>query len=160
VADDGVGRRTPHGKLEHEVGEAAPEDQAGHHAGDAVCEEILEGASAVQVMRSGRRAVVKNLVLLAVAGLGLYVVWPSLMDVFASWPRLVVIKPAWYAGMMTAVVASFACVWLLYELVLRTSAWFAIVASQLAGSAFGRIVPGGSATAGGRSAHLGDDAPS
>jgi uncharacterized membrane protein YbhN (UPF0104 family) len=148
LADDGVGRPTPHGKPEHEVGEAAPEDLAGSHAGDAVPEEILEGASAAQVVRSRRRAVIKNLVFLAVAGLGLYVVWPSLMDVFASWPRLAVIEPAWYAGMAAAVVGSFACVWLLYKLVLRTSAWFAIITSQLAGSAFGRIVPGGSATAG------------
>jgi uncharacterized membrane protein YbhN (UPF0104 family) len=115
---------------------------------ETVSEAILEGASAAQVVRSRRRSVVKNLALLAVAGLGLYVVWPSLMDVFASWPRLAVIEPAWYAGMLAAVVGSFACVWLLYKLVLHTSAWFAIITSQLAGSAFGRIVPGGSATAG------------
>jgi hypothetical protein len=115
---------------------------------ETVSEEILEGVSAAQVVRSRRGAVVKNLILLAVAGLGLYVVWPSLMDVFASWPRLAVIEPVWYAGMMAAVVGSFVCVWLLYKLVLRTSAWFAIITSQLAGSAFGRIVPGGSATAG------------
>jgi uncharacterized membrane protein YbhN (UPF0104 family) len=121
---------------------------AGDLTGETVSEEILEGASAAQVVRSRRRAVVKNLVLLAVAGLGLYVVWPSLMDVFASWPRLAVIQPVWYAGMVAAVAGSFACVWLLYKLVLNTSAWFAIITSQLAGSAFGRIVPGGSATAG------------
>ena len=95
-----------------------------------------------------RRGLVKNLAFLVLAAVGLYIVWPSLMDVFTSWPRLAVIEPGWYAGMAAAVIGSFACVWVLYRIVLHTGAWFAIVTSQLAGSAFGRIVPGGAASAG------------
>ncbi len=95
-----------------------------------------------------RRSLLKNLAFLVLTGIGLYVVWPSLMDVFTSWPRLAVIEPQWYAGMAAAVIGSIACVWVLYRIVLRTGAWFAIITSQLAGSAFGRIVPGGAASAG------------
>jgi uncharacterized protein (TIRG00374 family) len=50
--------------------------------------------------------------------------------------------------MVAAVAGSFFCVWVLYRVVLHVRGWFVIGASQLASSAFGRIVPGGAASAG------------
>jgi len=94
------------------------------------------------------RVIILRVAFLVLALVGLYVVWPSLMDVFSSWPRLRVIEPGWYVAMVAAVAGSFACVWVLYRVVLHVRSWFVIGASQLASSAFGRIVPGGAASAG------------
>ena len=94
------------------------------------------------------RVIILRLGFLVLALVGLYIVWPSLMEVFSSWPRLLVIEPGWYAGMVLAVAGSFFCIWLLYRVVLHVDDWFAVAASQLASSAFGRIVPGGAASAG------------
>ena len=95
-----------------------------------------------------RRTIIVRVAFLALALVGLYVVWPSLVDIFSSWPRLRVIEPGWYAAMVAAVAGSVFCVWVLYRVVLHQRAWFAIGTSQLASSAFGRIVPGGAASAG------------
>ena len=43
---------------------------------------------------------------------------------------------------------SFFCVWALQRVAMRAGDWRAVAESQLAGNAFGRIVPGGMATAG------------
>jgi uncharacterized protein (TIRG00374 family) len=94
------------------------------------------------------RVIILRVAFLVLALVGLYVVWPSLMDVFSSWPRLRVIEPGWYAAMVAAVAGSFFCVWVLYRVVLHVRSWFVVGASQLASSAFGRIVPGGAASAG------------
>jgi uncharacterized protein (TIRG00374 family) len=50
--------------------------------------------------------------------------------------------------MLVAEAASFVSLWLLQRLAIRTRDLYAIATSQLAGNAFGRIVPGGGATAG------------
>ena len=41
---------------------------------------------------------------------------------------------------------SFVCIWQLQRICLRTTAWFSISLSHLAGNAFNRITPGGGAT--------------
>ena len=54
----------------------------------------------------------------------------------------------WVAVALGFEAASFLAVWELQRIVLRTPSWFAVGTSQLTGNAFGRIVPGGMATAG------------
>ena len=49
--------------------------------------------------------------------------------------------------MVVAEALSFGCLWVLQRLALRTHDTYAVVTSQLAGNAFGRIVPGGGAAA-------------
>ena len=87
----------------------------------------------------------RHAVFLGLAAVGLYVVWPTLWDVFSALPELRRIEPWWFAGMAAAVAASVVCVWWLYRIVLHVHDWYLIAASQMASSAFGRIVPGGSA---------------
>ena len=53
------------------------------------------------------RAIILRVAFLVLALVGLYVVWPSLVDIFSSWPRLRVIEPGWYAAMVAAVAGSF-----------------------------------------------------
>jgi uncharacterized protein (TIRG00374 family) len=86
--------------------------------------------------------------LLVVTAVSLYLVFPSLLQVLSASPRLTQLEPPWFAAMLVAEAASFVCLWLLQRLAVRTRDLFAIATSQLAGNAFGRIVPGGGAAAG------------
>ena len=97
---------------------------------------------------SDRRAIWGRLTLLLVTLIALYVLWPSLLKVFQAWPELLSLNPSWFVVMFAAELASFACIWTLQRLALRTDRWFAVATAQLAGNAFSRIVPGGAAAGG------------
>lgn len=85
-------------------------------------------------------------VLLLVAAVSLYLVTPSVLEVFSSWGQLRQLDPVWLGLVAAAQFASFASLWTLQRLALRTRSWLPVVTSQLAGNAAGRIVPGGAAT--------------
>jgi uncharacterized protein (TIRG00374 family) len=85
---------------------------------------------------------------MGIAGIGLYVVWPSLMTVFSSWPELQDLNPAWFLAMLAFEVASFVCAWTLTRRALHATGWFRIATAQLAGNALSRVVPGGAAAGG------------
>jgi len=80
---------------------------------------------------------------LAISAIGLYIVWPALLDVFSAWPGLLTLDPAWMCLSFLAELASFAALWELQRIALRSDGWFLVVTSQLAGNAFSRTVPGG-----------------
>jgi hypothetical protein len=86
--------------------------------------------------------------MLAVTGVSLYLVAPSLIKVLSSWPEVARLEPALLLVMLALESASFFCLWLLQRLSLHRPRWFPVITSQLAGNAFGRIVPGGGAAAG------------
>ena len=94
-----------------------------------------------------RKLVVRGLFLLLTA-VSLYLLFPSLVEVFTSWRDLRTLDVVWVAIALGFEAASFLAVWELQRIVLRTPSWFAVGTSQLTGNAFGRIVPGGMATAG------------
>lgn len=75
----------------------------------------------------------------------LYILAPSLLTVFRSWPQLLKLNPLWYVVMLGAEAASFICVWALQRVALRTDRWFGVATAQLAGNAFSRVVPAGAA---------------
>jgi uncharacterized protein (TIRG00374 family) len=91
------------------------------------------------------RQILKRAVVVAVAGVSIYLVLPTITEVFASWPRLSTLDPIWFTGAIAAEVAHFTCTFALQRLALRTKAWFPVVTSQLAGNAITLIVPGGAA---------------
>ncbi|HZL63983.1 MAG TPA: flippase-like domain-containing protein [Thermoleophilia bacterium] len=110
-----------------------------------------DGDIKVQVAAAPARrrwAIAKRVIILGVTGLGLYVVWPSLADVFRSGPRLATISPLWGIPIFLVEAASFVCMWALLKLALSTDEWFPVATAQLAGNAFSRIVPGGAAAGG------------
>ena len=84
--------------------------------------------------------------LLAVTALCLYVFGPSLADVFEAWDRLGEVHPVAVLAVIGLEFGSFWCVWVLQRIALRTTEWFSVVTTQLAGNAFNRITPGGGAT--------------
>ena len=94
-----------------------------------------------------RRRYGLRLILLAVAGLSLYLLAPSLLTVLSSWPKLRSFDPVWIAPALACEVASYVSLWMLQRVALRTSSWFAVATSRLTGNAIGNVVPGGGATA-------------
>jgi uncharacterized protein (TIRG00374 family) len=98
--------------------------------------------------RQLHRKLVTRGLLLVVTAVSLYLLFPSLLEVFSSWQRLLDLSPLWVGLMILFEAGSFFCVWVLQRLAMRTKDWRAVAESQLAGNAFGRIVPGGMATAG------------
>ncbi len=94
-----------------------------------------------------KKLVIRGL-LLIVTAVSLYLLFPSLLEVFSSWRRLLDLSPVWVGLMVVFEAGSFVCVWVLQRVAMRTKDWRAVAESQLAGNAFGRIVPGGMATAG------------
>ena len=91
------------------------------------------------------QAVVKRAAVVLVAGLAIYLVFPALTEVFASWPRLSTLDPRWFAQAIGAEIAHFLCTFALQRLALRTKAWLPVITSLLAGNAITLIMPGGAA---------------
>jgi uncharacterized membrane protein YbhN (UPF0104 family) len=94
-----------------------------------------------------RATLVRRIVLLAVTGVSLYIVFPTLVEVIGSAPQLSGIQAGWFAAMGLLQVGSIACLVVLQRIAFRVRAWLPVLTSLLAGSAFGRIVPGGAAAA-------------
>jgi len=80
---------------------------------------------------------------LVVSMIALYVVWPSLVAVFASADDLRHVNPLWFLVMIGFEGASFASIWALVALCIGSRRYFVIGTSQIAGNAVSKIVPGG-----------------
>jgi len=92
-----------------------------------------------------RRRLVRTVFWLAVTGVSLYLVAPSLVDVLGSWDDLDRLSPAWLGLMLALQTGALACLWALQYLAMRGPAFRAVVSSQLAGNALAKIAPGGGA---------------
>lgn len=91
---------------------------------------------------------VRRGLLLGITAVSLYLLAPTLWNVFGSFPQLADFSPLWFASMLLLQIGSYGCMWAVQRLALRTDEWGPVVTSQLASNAFGRIVPGGVAAAG------------
>jgi uncharacterized protein (TIRG00374 family) len=91
------------------------------------------------------RSILKRTVAVVVAGVTIYLVFPSLTEVFSSWPKLTSLDPVWFSFALLLEVGHFTCTIALQRIALRTNAWFSVATSQLAGNAVSLIVPGGAA---------------
>jgi len=84
--------------------------------------------------------------LLTITGICLYLFAPSIAEVFAAWDKLGNVHPVAIPFILAAEVASFASMWVLQRIALRTHGWFAVINTQLASNSFNRVTPGGGAT--------------
>jgi uncharacterized protein (TIRG00374 family) len=91
------------------------------------------------------KTVAKRAAMVVITGVALYLVFPAITEVLASWPRLSTLHPWWLILAVAFQVAHFTCTFALQRLALRTRAWFPVVTSQLAGNAVTLIMPGGAA---------------
>ncbi|MGH3023775.1 MAG: lysylphosphatidylglycerol synthase transmembrane domain-containing protein [Gaiellaceae bacterium] len=97
--------------------------------------------------RRKRRLAGQGLFLL-VSLVSLYLLLPSLLEVFTSWRDLLELDVVWLAIALGVEALSFVAIWELQRVALQTRSWFAVSLSQLAGNALSRIIPGGAASAG------------
>jgi len=90
-------------------------------------------------------SIAKKVIIAVVAGIAIYLAFPSLVAVFGSWPKLASLEPWWFGAAVLAEVAHFACTIWLQRIALQTKAWFSVATSQLTGNAISSVVPGGAA---------------
>ena len=89
----------------------------------------------------------KRAVWLALTGVSIYFVIPSVSKVFGSWPELQRLEEGSLLIMTGLTLLSLICFWILLGLSLRSTRWILMATSQLTSGAIARIVPGGAATA-------------
>ena len=87
----------------------------------------------------------RQLIWLAITGVSLYLVAPSLVDVLAEADEVIKLEPAWLLAMAGLQFASIACLWELQRLALHDKRWQPVIASQLAANGLSKIAPGGGA---------------
>ncbi len=80
-----------------------------------------------------------------VAGITIYLLFPSLVEVFSSYPKLTHLDAIWFLVAVVLQVGHFTCTIALQRIALRTRAWYSVATSQLTGNAISLIVPGGAA---------------
>lgn len=93
-----------------------------------------------------RRWSAGRVLLLAATGICLYLLAPSIVEVFSAWQRLDRFDPIWLVAILACETASFGCIWALQRIVMPDVGWVDGALSQLVGNAFNRITPGGGAT--------------
>jgi uncharacterized protein (TIRG00374 family) len=108
-------------------------------------EAMAESITAQEAHRLTWIGVVKRAVVVAVGGLAIYFVLPSITEVLGSWPRLSSLNAVWFAVAVAAEIGHFVCTFALQRLALRTRGWFAVITPQLASNAVSNIVPAGAA---------------
>ena len=106
-------------------------------------EHEIERGAAAEPAASGRLP--RTVFWLVVTAISLYLVAPSLIDVFGSWDDLDELAPGWLAAMAGLQALALACLWALQYLAMRGPSWPAVISSQLAGNALAKIAPGGGA---------------
>lgn len=97
-------------------------------------------------MSSSSRFVKRTLVT-GVTAVSIYIVIPSIIEVFSSWPELERLRSGSLFIMAVLILLSLGSFWALLGLCVDTKNWGLVAMSQLAASALSRILPGGAATA-------------
>jgi len=92
-----------------------------------------------------RARLVRTAIWMAITAVSLYLVFPSLVEVFGSWNQLGRFSPGWLLAMVVLQVAVLACLWGLQHVALAARRWGPVITSQLAGNALSKIAPGGGA---------------
>jgi len=90
-------------------------------------------------------SVTRRVLFLALTGVSLYLLAPSLIEVFSTAPRLTALEPTWFVPMILLQAGSLVCMALVQLICLHAQRLGPVLSSQIAGNAFARIVPGGGA---------------
>ena len=100
------------------------------------------------VRRLLSRLPLRQVIVFAIAIVGLYFVWPQLVSLFSHVPQLRGISWFWFLLMGVLEAGSFTCAWGLMRLTLGERSWFLIGTAQLTSNAVSRVIPGGAAAGG------------
>jgi uncharacterized protein (TIRG00374 family) len=126
------------------------EPEPARDAGDGASDDVMSQRFASRLEQDIAsplpwRSIAKKSVMVVVAGITIYLVFPSLTEVFDAFPKLSSLDPIWFSIALVLQVAHFTCTIALQRIALRTKAWFSVTTSQLSGNAISLIVPGGAA---------------
>src|SRR4051812_21755834 len=91
------------------------------------------------------RRLTRSIVWLAITGVSLYLVAPSVIQTLGSWEDIKKFAPGWLAVMLLAQTAAMASLWALQHIAIGRGSWRAVIGSQLAGNALAKVAPGGGA---------------
>ncbi len=125
-----------------------PQEPGGEAPGDGKPAPVAKKAAAIEAEQARPltwKTVIKRALVIAVAGVAIYLVLPGLIAVLGAFPRLSTLNPAWFMVALAAELASFTCNFALQRLALRTRGWLAVVTAGLAGNAVTDSLPGGDA---------------
>jgi len=89
------------------------------------------------------RSLRRNIIWLAVTLVSLYLVFPKLVETFASWQQITRFSATSLLVMFALQLGVCACLWDLQRVALRTARWRPVIAAQLASNALSNIAPGG-----------------
>jgi uncharacterized protein (TIRG00374 family) len=103
--------------------------------------EIARG----QAAQPTRHRVLRTGGWLAVTGVSLYLVAPTLLETLSSWNDVTKLAPWWFPVMVVLQAAATGSLWWLQRIAMRAQGWYAIGTSQLAGNAMAKVAPGGGA---------------
>jgi len=92
-----------------------------------------------------RRSLRRTIFWLALTGISLYLVAPSVLAGLGSWRNLRELAWWWLIAMAVLQTAALASLWALQRMAIHAPGWFAVITSQLAGNALGKVAPGGGA---------------
>jgi uncharacterized protein (TIRG00374 family) len=119
--------------------------------GDRIERALEQHADVEQEIERGQaqqpepRSLRSTLIWLAITGVSLYLVAPSLIDVLGKADDVIGLEPAWLLAMAGLQVCSVACLWEVQRLALHLREWRPVIYSQLAGNAMSKIAPAGGA---------------
>jgi len=82
---------------------------------------------------------------LGLTGFTLYLLAPSLIEVFSSAPRLTAIEATWFVPMILLQAGSLVCMAVVQLICLHATRFGPVLSSAIAANAFSRVVPGGGA---------------
>ncbi len=83
---------------------------------------------------------------LTLTGICLYLLAPSIVEVFQAWENLDRFEPLWLLAILGCETMSFFSIFVLQRVALPDVSWFDGSMSYLIGNAFNRVTPGGGAT--------------
>jgi uncharacterized protein (TIRG00374 family) len=92
-----------------------------------------------------RRRIGRTVFWLALTGISLYLVFPSVIEVLGSWRDITRFTPAQLLGMAALQACSLGSLWALQHVALQARRWGPVITSQLAGNALAKVAPGGGA---------------
>jgi uncharacterized protein (TIRG00374 family) len=92
-----------------------------------------------------RRRLGRTIFWLAITGISLYLVFPSVLEVLGSWRDITRFSVGSLLAMAALQLASLASLWALQHVALQARRWGPVITSQLAGNALAKVAPGGGA---------------
>ncbi|MBO0846379.1 MAG: flippase-like domain-containing protein [Nocardioides sp.] len=123
------------------------DEAAVHSIGDRLERAIQRHADTPGEISRGERekprSLRRNVIWLAITVVSLYLVFPSLLDTFASWHQITRFSTVSLLVMFCLQVGVCACLWDLQRVALHGVRWRPVIAAQLASNALSNIAPGG-----------------